>query len=95
MDRKVVLITGGNSGIGFEAVKKLYQSQTPYHVIIASLLQNDADQAIKTLRKEFPNAVNTVEATQVDVTNDDSIAKLFEQVKANPVRLDILINNAG
>lgn len=95
MDRKVVLITGGNSGIGFEAVKKLYQSQTPYHVIIASLLQNDADQAIETLRKEFPNAVNTVEATQVDVTNDDSIAKLFEQVKANPGRLDILINNAG
>lgn len=93
--RKVVLVTGGNNGIGFETVKAFLQSDKPYHVLLGSRSLVKAKVAIETLHKDCPESNNTVEAVQVDVTSDESIEKAFEQVKASPGRLDALINNAG
>ena len=93
--RKVVLVTGGNSGIGYEAVKALLESTKPYHVLLGSRSPDKAKTAIETLHKECADSKNTVEALQVDVTSDESIEKAFETVKASPGRLDCLINNAG
>lgn len=42
-----------------------------------------------------PESTNIIEAVQVDLTSDESIEKAFEEVKASPGRLDVLINNAG
>ncbi|KAK9311100.1 hypothetical protein V1524DRAFT_457682 [Lipomyces starkeyi] len=75
---KIVLVTGGNDEIGYEAKGKA---------------------AIEKLRKESPGVTNTVEVVQVDLHNDESTRKAFEQVKASPGtearRLDALVNNAG
>lgn len=54
-----------------------------------------AASAIETLKNEVPESTNTVEPVQVDLTSDDSIEKAFEQIKASPGRLDVLVNNAG
>ena len=91
----VVFITGGNNGIGYETVKALLQSDKAYHVLLGSRSLEKAKLAIETLHKECPESSSTVEAIQVDVTSDDSIEKAFEQVKASPGHIDILINNAG
>ena len=95
MASKVVLITGGNNGIGYETVKALLQSEKAYHVLLGSRSLEKARLAIETLHKECPESTSTVEVVQVDVTSDESITKAFEQVKASPGHIDVLINNAG
>lgn len=92
---KVVLVTGGNNGIGYETVKALLQSDKAYHVVLGSRSLDKANLAIESLHKECPESSSTVEAVQVDLTSDESIQKAFEQVKASPGHVDVLINNAG
>ena len=93
--RKIVLVTGANGGIGYEAVKALLQSTKPYHVFLGSRSPEKAITAIETLHKECPETKNTVEALQVDLNSDDSIQRAFEQVKKSPGYIDTLVNNAG
>ena len=93
--RKVVLVTGGNNGIGYEAVKAFLQSQKPYHVLLGSRSVEKGKHAVESLHKEVPESRNTVEVLQVDLESDDSITKAFEQVKKSPGQLDALVNNAG
>lgn len=93
--RKVVLVTGANGGIGYEAVKALLQSKNPYQVFLGSRSLEKAKIAIENLHKECPQSTNTVEPLQVDLNSDESIERAFEQVKANPGYIDTLINNAG
>ncbi|KAK9489832.1 hypothetical protein V1508DRAFT_426802 [Lipomyces doorenjongii] len=92
---KVVLVTGANTGIGYEAVKAFLRSDKAYHVLLGSRSLERAKLAIKNLHKECPESTNTVEVLQLDVTSDKSIEKAFEQVKASPGHIDALINNAG
>jgi len=93
--RKVVLVTGGNNGIGYEAVKAFLQSQKPYHVLLGSRSVEKGKLAVETLHKEVPESKNTVEVLQVDLESDESIEKAFEKVKKSPGQLDALVNNAG
>ena len=93
--RKIALITGGNSGIGYETVKALLQSTKPYHILLGSRSLDKAKTAIEALHKDTSESTNTIEALQVDLTSDESIEKAFEQVKTNPGHIDVLINNAG
>ncbi|KAF7983743.1 hypothetical protein HWV62_19713 [Athelia sp. TMB] len=92
---KIILVTGGNNGIGYETVKAFLESDKPYHVLLGSRSLEKAKLAIEVLHKECPGSTNTVEAVQVDLTSDESIEKAFEQVKASPGHIDALINNAG
>lgn len=92
---KVVLVTGGNSGVGYETVKALLESDRAYHVLLGSRSLEKLNFAIETLHKECPGSTNTVEALHLDLTSDESIEKAFEQVKASPGHIDVLINNAG
>jgi short chain dehydrogenase len=93
--KKIVLVTGGNNGIGYEIVKALLESKNPYHVLLGSRSLEKAKTAIENLHKEVPETASTVEIVQVDLTSDESIEKAFEQVKNNHGYLDVLINNAG
>ncbi|KAL4978880.1 hypothetical protein BDW66DRAFT_128938 [Aspergillus desertorum] len=91
----VVLITGGNNGIGYEACKALYESPKPYHILMGSRSVEKGEAAIKRIREEVPNSSNTLELIQLDVTSDDSIQKAYEQIIKSPGSLDALVNNAG
>ena len=94
--KKVVLITGGNNGIGYEIVKALLQStKQTYNVLMGSRSLDKANKAIDNLKQEVPTTESTVEAVQVDVTSDKSIETAFEQVKAKHDHIDALVNNAG
>ena len=93
--RKIVLVTGGNNGIGYETVKALLESKKPYHILMGSRSVEKAKTAIETLKAEVPETSNTVEILQVDLTSDESIEKAFEDVKKGYGYLDVLINNAG
>lgn len=81
---KTILITGGASGIGLEAVKNFLANDAK--VIITGRNQAKLD-AVKT---QYP----TITAIQSDVANADDVRALFEQVSAMG-GIDILYNNAG
>lgn len=92
---KIVFVTGGNGGIGYETVKALLQSERPYKVLMGSRSLEKADEAIKVLQAELQSITNTVQPIQLDLVSDESIQNAFEKVQAEYGRLDILINNAG
>jgi len=95
-EKKIVLITGANSGIGYEAVKALLESnKAQYHVYLCSRDLEKGKKALEQIRAEVPSVTSTVELLQLDVTDDDSIKKAYEHVQSTQGRLDALINNAG
>lgn len=82
---KKVLITAGADGLGLEMARV-------FHDAGAQILVCDVNESrLKDLNHELP-AIQTVVA---DVSDEASVGKLFEQVKAKLGGLDILINNAG
>ncbi|KAI0139284.1 hypothetical protein BJ166DRAFT_630788 [Pestalotiopsis sp. NC0098] len=94
-DRRIVLITGGNAGIGYEAVKAFLQSDRSYHILMGSRSIEKANAAIEQLKSEVPGSPSTVDVVQVDIAEDQSIEKAFAQVQASHGHIDSLINNAG
>ncbi|KAM0260012.1 hypothetical protein ACHAPA_010458 [Fusarium lateritium] len=91
--RKLVLVTGANTGLGFQIVKAICGSNKGYEVLVGGRSIQKAEQAVKSLKEEFPSS--HLHAIKVDIEDDASIASAFEHVKAKYGKLDALINNAG
>ena len=91
----IVLVTGGNGGIGYETVKAFFESPNSYHILMGSRSLENANEAIRKLHGECPGATNTVEPLQPDLTSDESIESAFESVKLTHGYLDALVYNAG
>ena len=81
---------GGNTGIGFEIVKKLSSEYPSYHILMGSRDVHKAEDATSSLGA--PTNINPI---QLDVTDDASINHCFKAVEQHFGRLDVLINNAG
>ncbi|KAI9149986.1 Short-chain dehydrogenase/reductase tropE [Paramyrothecium foliicola] len=94
-DKEVILITGANTGIGFETVKCLLESEKPYHVLLGSRSAPRGDDAIALATKTYPNTRSSLELVQIDVSEDKSINAAVELIKSKFGRLDALVNNAG
>jgi NAD(P)-dependent dehydrogenase (short-subunit alcohol dehydrogenase family) len=102
---KIALVTGAAkpAGIGFAIAMKLVRCGA--HVIVADLgREGDGSEFVKSgTREELDTArvalkavgTGEVTAVAVDVTRNDSIAAMIEQVAARFGQLDILCNNAG
>lgn len=91
----IILITGANTGIGFEVIKALVDSPNAYTILLGGRSIQKAKDAVKLAKEQFPNSQSTLSAIQVDIEDDASISKAFEEVSTKYQRLDVLINNAG
>lgn len=86
LEGKVALITGGNSGIGF-GTAKLFASEGA-HVYITGRRQDKLDQAVAEIG-------SNVTGVQGDVTSIPDLNRLYEQIKREHRKLDIVCANAG
>ncbi len=88
---KTILVTGGNSGLGFEAVKAFAGKGAD--VIMACRSLAKGEEAKKLLTGLNPQA--NISVMELDLTDLKSIHSFVNQFKENHSRLDILLNNAG
>ncbi|KAL5353201.1 hypothetical protein ACLOAV_001234 [Pseudogymnoascus australis] len=91
----IILITGANTGIGFEVIKALLSSPDTYTILLGGRSFQKAEDAVRLAKALFPNSQSVLSAIQVDIEDDDSISKAFDEVSAKHGRVDVLINNAG
>lgn len=91
----IVLITGANTGLGYETIRSLLQSSKAYTILLGGRSLDKANVAAKELQAEFAQSPSVIKTIQVDIEDDDSIAKVYEHVASEYSRVDILINNAG
>ncbi|TBU29866.1 NAD(P)-binding protein [Dichomitus squalens] len=87
---RVVIVTGGNTGIGKETVKVLLQHGAK--VYLAARSKDKALAAIENLRSETGNEAIFLE---MDLTRLSSVKKAAEEFLSKEHELHILFNNAG
>jgi NAD(P)-dependent dehydrogenase (short-subunit alcohol dehydrogenase family) len=85
-DGRVALVTGANRGIGRETARQL--AAKGYTVILTA---RDAAKA-EAVAAEIDGDVRPLE---LDVSDPASVDRAVAAVRADPGRLDVLVNNAG
>ena len=83
IDKKVILITGASSGIGYDAALMLAQQG---HRVYAAARRVELMEPLKT---------EGVQVVSLDVTDEDSMKQCVDAVIQAEGRIDVLVNNAG
>ena len=86
LDGKIAVITGGNSGIGLATAQRFVQEGA--YVFITGRRQSELDKAVKHIGRN-------VTGVQGDVSNLADLDRLYETVKQQKGRIDVLFANAG
>jgi len=88
---KTAIVTGSNTGIGYETALDLYQKGA--RVYIACRNQEKAMKAIKRMKVE--GGKGNLIFSHLDLASLNSVKKFSEGILKTESRLDLLINNAG
>jgi NAD(P)-dependent dehydrogenase (short-subunit alcohol dehydrogenase family) len=88
-NQQIVLITGGNRGIGFETARQL--AGRGFHVVIAARNQSKGQKAAERIQAAGGQAM----FLSLDVGCSESIQQAAGQFATIADHLDVLIDNAG
>ncbi|XP_055521112.1 dehydrogenase/reductase SDR family member on chromosome X [Leucoraja erinacea] len=88
---KVVIVTGGAKGIGYETAKHL--AGLGMHVIIAGNCEESGQQSVRRIIQETGN--NKVEFMHLELASMQSVRQFVERFKAKNLLLHVLVNNAA
>jgi NAD(P)-dependent dehydrogenase (short-subunit alcohol dehydrogenase family) len=86
LDGKIAIVTGGSTGIGLATAKRFVNEGA--YVFITGRRQPELDAAVKQVGKN-------VTAVRSDAANLADLDRLYETVKREKGRVDILFANAG
>lgn len=89
--QKVVLITGATGGIGQEVATRL--ARMDYTVVITGRDHERGEAALAGIRQQSGNP--NVVLMRADLSSQNHIRKLADDVQSRFDRLDVLINNVG
>jgi NAD(P)-dependent dehydrogenase (short-subunit alcohol dehydrogenase family) len=88
---RTAVVTGANTGIGFEAAAVLAQRGAV--TVLACRDTGKAERAVARLSAAAPQA--TVSVVRLDLASLESVRAAAGQIRASHPRVDLLINNAG
>ena len=88
---KVVIVTGGNSGLGYESVKAFAMKDA--EVILASRSLEKGEEARTAILQAVPEG--KIQVLQLNLGDLESVRAFAADFKKKHKRLDILLNNAG
>jgi len=91
MRGKNCIVTGGNSGIGFETALALANSGAK--VLIVSRNQEKAEAAIKSIKAKSQN--KDIDFVLADLSSQKSIRDAAKYILKEFDTIDVLVNNAG
>ncbi len=91
MQRDIVLVTGGNSGIGFECARAL--ARAGWHVVIASRDREASAEAVRRIEAE--SGAGAAGELGLDLGALASVRQLAKEVEARDLPLRALVCNAG
>jgi NAD(P)-dependent dehydrogenase (short-subunit alcohol dehydrogenase family) len=88
---KVAIVTGANSGTGYEITRELARKGAT--VVLACRSQSRGETAVSKIRSENPDA--KIELILLDLGDLASVRHFADEFNGRYDRLDLLINNAG
>ncbi len=91
LNGKVAIVTGSNSGIGFETARALAKKHAM--VVLACRNREKAEAAAREIRMEIHKA--KVKLIRLDLADLNSVQRFAEIFNSKFRSLDLLINNAG
>jgi NAD(P)-dependent dehydrogenase (short-subunit alcohol dehydrogenase family) len=92
-EKRIILVTGANTGIGYDTVHYLAKDDARNHVILGARNEERGSDALKKLQAMALKG--SISFLKLDVASDESIAAAVKEVEANFDHLDVLVNNAG
>jgi NAD(P)-dependent dehydrogenase (short-subunit alcohol dehydrogenase family) len=91
LNGKTIVVTGGNSGLGYESVKAFAQKGA--EVILTSRTLDKGEKAKKEILEHFPEG--KIQVMQLDLGDLESVRSFVASYKEKYKKLDVLLNNAG
>ncbi len=88
---KIAIVTGANSGIGYEMARALARKQAT--VILACRNKDKGAAAVRQIDQEYPAA--KAELMPLDLSDLAAVRRFADEFIRQHDRLDLLINNAG
>jgi len=86
---KVIVVTGSAQGIGFTIAEEF--AKTKAIVVIIDLDQVNVDKAVQTIDDQGFRAIGFAG----NVTDAETMGKIFKEIKEKFNSIDVLVNNAG
>lgn len=87
---KTVLITGASSGIGYELSKVF--SRNGYNLVLVSRNRQRLEVIAKEMEKQHDIQAKVI---QKDLSKSSASQELYNDIVADGIEIDVLVNNAG
>ena len=93
--RKLILVTGCNTGLGFAIVKNLALKPENHDFIMAVRSIERGKIALEELEKLVPSISKRITLKELDISKSEIIDNFIKWIKDSGLKVDCLINNAG
>lgn len=87
----LAIITGANTGLGFETARGLLQ--VGFEVVITSRNLERGEKAVARLKSEYPNG--QISALALDLSNQSNVRAFAQRFTQAQKKWDVLVLNAG